>query len=67
MCNIRTLLRSEETQETTKRRKTPKWIICSFKERRNYYMKGKIYLKEQLLKDTFAVKRYSKGLLVQTK
>ena len=30
-------------------------------------MKGKIYLKLLLLKDTFAVKRYGKGLLVQVK
>ena len=30
-------------------------------------MKGKICLKQQLLKDTFALKRYSKGLLVQIK
>ena len=30
-------------------------------------MKGKIYLKQKLLKDTFAVKRYGKGLLVQIK
>ena len=28
-------------------------------------MKGKIYLEQQLLKDTFTVKRYGKGLLVQ--
>ena len=30
-------------------------------------MKGKIYLKQQLLKDIFEVKRHSKGLLVQIK
>ena len=30
-------------------------------------MKGKIYQKKQLPKDTFAVMRYSKGLLVQIK
>ena len=30
-------------------------------------MKGKIYIKQQLLKDSFEVKRYSKGLLVQIK
>ena len=30
-------------------------------------MKGKIYLKQQLLKDIFAVKRYNKRLLVQKK
>ena len=28
-------------------------------------MKGKIYLKQQILKDSFEVKRYGKGLLVQ--
>ena len=33
----------EEMQETTKRRKTPRWILISFKERRRNYMKGKIY------------------------
>ena len=30
-------------------------------------MKGKIYLKQLLLKDKFAVKRYSNELLVQIK
>ena len=30
-------------------------------------MKDKIYHKQQLLNDIFAVKRYSKGLLVQIK
>ena len=30
-------------------------------------MKGKIYIKQQLLKDSFEVKRYCKGLLVQIK
>ena len=57
----------EETHETTRRRKTSKWLLCTFKERRRNYMKGKIYLKQKLLKDTFAVKRYGKGLLVQIK
>ena len=37
----------------------------SFKEK-IIYIKGKIYLK-QLLNDTFAVKRYIKGLLFQIK
>ena len=54
-------------EETTRRRKTPRWILCSFKERRRNYMKGKIYLKQLLLKDKFAVKRYSNELLVQIK
>ena len=57
----------EETQETTRRRKTLRLTLCSFKERRRNYMKGKLYLKQQLLRDAFAVKRYSKGLLVQIK
>ena len=56
-----------ETEETTRRRKTPRWIPCSFKKRRKNYMKGKIYLKQLLLKDTFTVKRYGKRLLVQIK
>ena len=30
-------------------------------------MKGKIYLRQQLLKDSFIAERYSKGLLVQLK
>ena len=30
-------------------------------------MKGKIYLKQQQLKDSFEVKRYGKGLLVEIK
>ena len=55
----------EETQETIRKRKIPRWILCSFKERRRNYMKGKIYLKQQLLRDAFVVKRYDKGLLVQ--
>ena len=31
------------------------------------YMKGKIYLRQQLLRDSFEVKRYGKGLLVEIK
>ena len=38
-----------------------------FKERRRNYMQGKIYLKQQFLKDTFTVKRYGKELLVLIK
>ena len=55
----------EETQKATRRRKTLRWILCFFKQRRRNFMKGKIYLKQQLLKDIFAVKRYGKGLLIQ--
>ena len=55
----------EETEKTTRRRKILRWILCSFKERRRNYMKVKIYLKQQLLKDIFTVKRYGKGLLFQ--
>ena len=55
---------NEETRETTRRRKTPRWFLCTFKERRKY-MKRMVYLK--LLKDTFATKKYSKGLLIQIK
>ena len=54
-------------EKTTRRRKTPRWLLCIFKDRRRNYMKGKIYLKQLLLKDTFAVKRYGKRLLVQIK
>ena len=46
--------------EKTRGRKTPKWLLCTFKDRRKDYMKGKVYLKQQLLKDKFAVKRYGK-------
>ena len=56
----------EETLETTRRRKPPRWTLYSFKKRRRNYMKGKIYLK-QLIKDTYAVKRYGKRILVQIK
>ena len=42
----------KETQETTRRRKTPRWILCSFKEKRRNYMKCKIYLKQLLLKNS---------------
>ena len=57
----------EETQETTRRRKTPRWLFCTIKERKRKYIKGKVYLKQQLLKDTFATKRYGKGLLFKIK
>ena len=50
----------EETQDTTRKIKTPGWILCSFKEKRKNYMKCKLYLKQQLLWNVFAVKRYSK-------
>ena len=52
----------KERQEITRRQKIPWWILCSFQERRRNYMKiGKIYLKQQLLKDTFTVKRRQRG------
>ena len=54
-------------QKTTRSRKMPKLLLFIFKDRRRNYMKGKIYLKQQLLKFTLALKRYSKGLLVQIK
>ena len=38
------------------------WLLCTFKERRNY-IKGNIFLK-QLLMATFAGKRYGKAILV---
>ena len=41
--------------------------LSNFTDRRRNYMKGKIYLKQQPLKNTFAVKKYGKGLLVQIK
>ena len=44
-----------EGEETIRRRKTLRWIICSFKERRRNYMKGNVYL-ILLLKNTFAVR-----------
>ena len=40
-------------------------LLCTFKHRKRNYMKDKIYLKQRLLKDSFDVKRYGKGLLVQ--
>ena len=57
----------DETQETTIRRKTLRWILCTFKERRRKYMKGKLSPKQQLLRDKFADKRYRKGILAQIK
>ena len=42
-------------------------VSLTVKDRKRNYMKGKIYLKQQLLKDGFEVKRYGKGLLVQIK
>ena len=44
-----------ERHETARRRKTPRWLLCTFKERRRNKMKGKIYLKQLPLRDTFAV------------
>ena len=38
--------RGEETQEKTRKKKTLRWIFCSFKERRRNYMKGMLYLKQ---------------------
>ena len=54
-------------QETTRKRKTPRWLLCTFKDRRRNYMNRKSYLKQLPLNDTFAIKRYDKGLLVQIK
>ena len=39
--------------------------FSTFKDRKRNYMKGKIYLKQQLIKDTFEIKRCGKGLLVE--
>ena len=47
--------------------KTPRWLFCTFKNRKRKYMKGKIYLKQKLLRDSFEVKRYGKRLLVEIK
>ena len=55
----------KETYETTRRTKMPRWHLCTFKDRKRNYMERKIYLKQQLLKDIFTVKRYGKGLLFQ--
>ena len=54
-------------QETTKKKKTLRWLLFTLKDRRKNYIKGKIYIKQQLLKNSFEVKRYYKGLLVQIK
>ena len=45
---------NKETHETTKSRKTPRWLLCTFKEKRRNYMIGKIYLKELLLMELFS-------------
>ena len=39
-------------------------LLFLYGKKKNY-KKGKIYPKQLLLKDTFTVKRYGKGLLVQ--
>ena len=57
----------EGKSETTKKRKTLRWLLCTRNVRRRNYMKGKIYIKQQLLKDSFEVKRSGKRLLVQIK
>ena len=64
---IQCCFNDEGKQETTKKRKAPRWFLCTFKDRRRNYLKGKIYIKQQLLKDSFEVKRYGKGLLVEIK
>ena len=57
----------EKTYETTKNRKTLKWLLYTFKKGRRNYAKGKIYLKQLQLKDTFLAKRYGIRLLASTK
>ena len=52
--------KNEGKREITKKWKTPKWLLCTFKDRKRNYMKDKIYLMQQLLKDSFEVKRYGK-------
>ena len=59
--------RVEETHETTRKRKASRWLLRTFKDRKRNYMKSRVYLKQQLLKDTFATKRYGKGLLFKIK
>ena len=59
--------KEEGKQEVTKKRKTPSWFLCTFKDRKRNYIEGKIYLKQQLIMDSFEVKRYGKGLLVEIK
>ena len=56
---------NKKIHKTTGRKKTPRWLLCTFKEKRKNCMKEKIYLKQILLKDKFAAKRYVKRLLVQ--
>ena len=41
----------EKKQEPTKRKKKPRWLLCSFKKRKTNYIKGKIYLRQQLVED----------------
>ena len=43
------------SEETTRRKKTLRWLLCSFNKRRRNYIKDKVNLKQQLLKDKFAV------------
>ena len=38
--------KEEGKQEITKKRKTPRWLLCIFKDRKRNYMKHKIYLKQ---------------------
>ena len=47
--------KNKETCETTRRGKTPRWLL---------YMKGNIYLKQKILKNTFEAKICGKALLV---
>ena len=52
-------------EETVIRKESLRWILCTFKKRRRNSMKSNIYLKQKLLKNTFTVKRYGKGILIQ--
>ena len=53
--------RNEETYETIRRKKTLWWLPSTYKLETTW--KGKIYLKQLLLKVMFPAKRYGKGLL----
>ena len=63
----RVVATEERNVNVTEKRKTPRWFLCTFKDRKRNYMKSNIYLKQQLKKDSFEVKRYGKELLVQIK
>ena len=59
--------KDEGKHETTKKEENTKMTSLHLQGQKKKLLKGKIYIKQQILKDSFEIKRYGKGLLVQIK